>query len=173
MNVRWGALIPLLVLALLAAAMWRGLGRDPTYVPSPLIGRPAPTLAAAGLDAATLEGEVTLVNFWGTWCPGCHEEHEQLMALARDGVRIVGVAFWDEPGAVRDWLAARGNPYLRLGLDREGRAAIDWGVYGAPETFVIDKRGVVRDKHVGALTPEVVATRLRPLLAALRAEAVP
>lgn len=177
---KWSALVPLLVLVLLAAAMWRGLGRDPTFVPSPLIDRPAPAFDLPGVvDGApriaveALQGQVTLVNFWGTWCPGCHEEHDILLALARDGVRIVGIAFWDHPATVRDWLAARGNPYVGLGIDLEGRTAIDWGVYGAPETFVVDRQGRVRAKHVGALTEDYVAQRLKPLLAQLQREGGP
>jgi cytochrome c biogenesis protein CcmG/thiol:disulfide interchange protein DsbE len=174
---KWSALVPLLVLVLLVAAMWRGLGRDPTYVPSPLIDRPAPAFdlpsvaaTAPRVSDGALRGQVTLVNFWGTWCPGCRQEHELLMALSRDGVRIVGVAFWDQPAAVHDWLAANGDPYLGIGIDLEGRAAIDWGVYGAPETFVIDRQGRVREKHVGPLTDEYVALRLKPLLAKLQGE---
>ena len=174
---KWSALVPLIVLMLLVAEKWRGLGRDPTFVPSPLIDRPAPALdlpgVAAGsprVDSSALSGQVTLVNFWGTWCPGCHEEHGVLLALAGDGVRIVGVAFWDQPEVVREWLTARGDPYVALGVDLEGRAAIDWGVYGAPETFVIDRHGKVREKHVGPLTDDYVATRLKPLLAKLQAE---
>jgi cytochrome c biogenesis protein CcmG/thiol:disulfide interchange protein DsbE len=174
---RWSALVPLLVLVLLTIALWRGLGRDPTFVPSPLIDRPAPAFDLPGvaadrprITAGDLRGQITLVNFWGTWCPGCHVEHGLLLALARDGVRIVGIAFWDEPAAVQEWLLARGDPYAGLGIDLEGRTAIDWGVYGAPETFVIDRDGKVRAKHVGPLTQEYVATQLMPLLAQLQRE---
>ncbi len=184
---RWSALLPLVVLLLLAAAMWRGLGRDPTFVPSPLVGKAAPAFDLPALDdpsrritAADLRGEVTLVNIWGTWCGGCLAEHDELMQLAASGVRIVGID-WNmggqdpeiEAAAARRWLAERGDPYALAAADGAGRVAIDWGAYGAPETFVIDRTGRVRDKHVGPLTPEVVATRILPLVEALRREAAP
>lgn len=174
---RWAALVPLLVLLLLAAALWSGLGRDPTFVPSPLVGRPVPAFDLPSLadptrriTAADLRGEVTLVNIWGTWCAGCRQEHGVLLGLARDGVRIVGIDWKDDPDAARQWLRQLGDPYVLVASDAEGRVAIDWGVYGAPETFVVDRDGRVRDKHVGPLTPEVVATRIAPLLATLRQE---
>jgi cytochrome c biogenesis protein CcmG/thiol:disulfide interchange protein DsbE len=178
MNMRWGALLPLLVLLLLAAALWRGLGRDPTFVPSPLIGLPVPAFDLPSLTDPTrrvtdqdLRGQVTLVNIWGTWCAGCRKEHDILLALARDGVRIIGIDWKDDPDAARAWLRQLGDPYAAVAVDAEGRVAIDWGAYGAPETFVVDAAGRVRDKHVGALTAEVVATRIAPLIAALQQEA--
>ncbi len=176
---KWSALVPLLALLLLAAAMWSGLGRDPTFVPSPLVGRPAPqfdlpTLAdpTQRFTTADLRGTVTLVNVWGTWCGGCRQEHAVLLGLARDGVRIVGIDWKDDAAAARDWLRQLGDPYAMVAFDADGRVAIDWGVYGAPETFVVDRNGMVRDKHVGPLTAEVVATRIVPLLAALQKESV-
>lgn len=177
---RWSALLPLLVLLLLAAALWRGLGRDPTFVPSPLVGLEAPAFDLPSLadptrriTQADLRGQVSLVNVWGTWCGGCRKEHGLLLALARDGVRIIGIDWKDDPVAARAWLRDLGDPYALVAVDADGRVAIDWGVYGAPETFVVDKHGKVRDKHVGALTAEVVATRIAPLLAALQREAGP
>ena len=174
---RWSALLPLLVLLLLTAALWRGLGRDPTFVPSPLVGRAAPVFDLPDLDAsaprisdADLRGQVTLVNVWGTWCSGCRQEHAVLLDLARDGVRIIGIDWKDDPVAARAWLRELGDPYAAVAVDQEGRVAIDWGVYGAPETFVVDHEGKVRDKFVGPLTAVVVATRLEPLLATLRKE---
>ena len=174
---RWATVVPLLVLVLLAAAMWMGLGRDPTFVPSPLVGRPAPafdlpalTGPAPRVTAADLRDEVTLVNIWGTWCGGCRQEPAVLLGLARDGVRIIGIDWKDDPAAARDWLRQLGDPYVAVASDVEGRVAIDWGAYGAPDTFVIDRNGVVRDKHIGPLTAEVVATRILPLLAALQKE---
>lgn len=175
---RWSALLPLLVLLLLAAALWRGLGRDPTLLPSPLIGLPAPafdlpslTDPARRVTEADLRGEVTLVNIWGTWCVGCRKEHGVLLALARDGVRIVGIDWKDDPDAARAWLRQLGDPYALVAADADGRVAIDWGAYGAPETFVVDAAGRVRDKHVGPLTAKVVAERIQPLIAELRREA--
>ena len=177
---RWVALLPLLMLLLLVAAFWRGLGRDPTFVPSPLVGVVAPAFdlpslhdPAQRVGSAQLRGQVTLVNVWGSWCGGCREEHAELMALAASGTRIIGIDWKDEPATGLAWLKRFGDPYALVGADLEGRVAIEWGVYGAPETFVVDRRGMVRDKFTGPITPELAATRLKPLLAQLAAERAP
>jgi cytochrome c biogenesis protein CcmG/thiol:disulfide interchange protein DsbE len=178
MNLRWSHAVPLLVLVVLAVAFWRGLGRDPTYVPSPLIGRAAPAFALPDLadpgrtvtDADLRDGP-TLFNVWGTWCGGCRAEHPVLLDLARRGVRIVGLDWKDEQGEARAWLRELGDPYVAVAYDADGRVGIDWGVYGAPETFVVDRKGVVRYKHIGPLSPQDVEETLMPLLVKLAAEA--
>lgn len=178
MNFRWGHAAPLLVLALLVFAFWRGLGRDPTYVPSPLVGKPVPAFSLPSLHDparrvtdADLRGAPTLVNVWGTWCAGCRAEHGVLLDLARGGVRIVGLDWKDDADAARAWLRELGDPYLAVGYDAAGTVGIDWGVYGAPETFVVDRRGVIRYKHVGPLTAADVAATIQPLLDELAQEA--
>jgi cytochrome c biogenesis protein CcmG/thiol:disulfide interchange protein DsbE len=178
MNVRWSHAVPLLVLALLVFAFWRGLGRDPTVVPSPLIGKPAPQFAlpslhdpAVTITKADLVGQPTLVNVWGTWCAGCRAEHGELLVLAARGVRIVGLDWKDDPAAARAWLAELGDPYQLVVHDASGTAGIDWGVYGAPETFVLDRKGVIRHKHIGPLGRADVEGVILPLLDALAKEA--
>lgn len=161
----------LLFLPVLAFAALAGLflvrllsGADPAKVPSALIGRPAPALALPavagltqpGLAAADLKGGVTVVNVWASWCAPCRVEHPQLMALAKDGVRVVGVNYKDEPENARRFLGLLGNPFTAVGADRDGRAAIEWGVYGVPETFVVGPDGWVRHKVVGPLTAETM-----------------
>ena len=171
----------LLPLALFAGIAWfllKGLDRDPREIPSPLVGRPAPAvsvplLGGAGPDwsPAQMRGQVWLLNVWGSWCAGCQVEHPLLNDWAKRGLApIVGLAWKDEPEASQAWLARLGNPYALSISDRNGKAAIDWGVYGAPETFIIDKAGIVRDKHVGPLTADVIERRLAPLIAKLKAE---
>ena len=177
----WARFVPLLLLLLLGLAFWRGLGRDPTTVPSPLIGRAAPpfdlpslTAPAQRVTLVAQAGRPFLLNVWGSWCVGCREEHARLVDMAqRQGMRIVGLDWKDDAEAARAFLAALGDPYLAVAEDADGRAAIDWGVYGAPETFVVDARGVIRYKHVGPLTDEAVTRLIAPLLAQLEREPLP
>jgi cytochrome c biogenesis protein CcmG/thiol:disulfide interchange protein DsbE len=169
-------LLPLAVFAAIGFFLLKGLDRDPRHVPSPLIGKPAPAVAVPVLGDATqrwspeqMRGQVWLLNVWGSWCAACQVEHPLLNQLAaRQIAPVVGLAWKDAPEASQAWLAKLGNPYTLSVSDSDGRAAIDWGVYGAPETFVIDKAGIVRDKHVGALTAEVIEQRLVPLIARLK-----
>ena len=140
-------------------------------MPSALIDRPAPPLdlpplagRAGGLSSELLMGEASLVNVFASWCPPCRAEHPVLMRLAQDGVPIWGVNYKDEPEDARAFLAELGDPYRAIGADRSGRTAIDWGVYGYPETFVVDRRGRIRYRHVGPLTPHDLEARIRPLL---------
>lgn len=169
-------LLPLGVFAAIGLAFWLGLGRDPNTLPSTLIDRPLPAFALAGLDGGEnglstedIVGEVALLNIFGSWCAGCRIEHPLLMEIARSGeVPIYGIDWKDEPGAGAAWLARYGDPYTRVGEDRDGRAAIELGVTGAPETFVIDKEGRVRYRHVGAITPEAWRRTLRPLVLELK-----
>lgn len=187
-----GARAPRRLLVLLPLALFAGLaalflvrllsGADPGAVPSALIGRPAPPLALAavpGLDAggapvpgigpAELKGRVTVVNVFASWCAPCRVEHPLLMALAKEGAaRIVGIASKDEPENARRFLGRFGNPFAAVGLDQDGRAGIEWGVYGVPETFVVGPDGTIRHKQVGPLTPEAMPAFRAALEAAAR-----
>jgi cytochrome c biogenesis protein CcmG/thiol:disulfide interchange protein DsbE len=172
-------LIPLLIALGIGWFLMRGLDRDPREIPSPLVGKPVPqvSLPVLGNDAAgpwtpeAMKGQVWLLNVWGSWCAGCRVEHPLLNDIAaRKLVPIVGMAWKDRPQDSKDWLARLGDPYVLTVMDRDGKAAIDWGVYGAPETFVIDKEGIVRDKFIGALTPEALSQRILPLVERLQAQ---
>ncbi len=171
-------LIPLAVFGAIAVFLFRGLSRDPREIPSPLVGKPAPAFVLPTLaDPAQtwspdrLRGQVWLLNVWGSWCAACQVEHPLLNDLAhRKRVTLVGLAWKDKPDASRAWLARLGDPYSVVVVDQPGKVAIDYGVYGAPETFVIDKRGVIRHKQIGPFTPELIRDRLLPLLAELARE---
>jgi len=156
----------------LAAVLYFGLFRDPREVPSPLIGKPAPAFTLSLLDKAgatfspaDMKGKVWLLNVWASWCPNCKDEHPDLMELKRNNVvPIVGLNYKDKLELGLDVLRKTGDPYTINAFDPEGKAALDWGVYGAPETFLIDREGIIRAKHVGAVSPEVVATKFAPFL---------
>ena len=170
-------LLPIALFAVVALFLFKGLERDPRNLPSPLIGKPAPafTLPVLGREdqnwsPEALRGQVWLLNVWGSWCAACTVEHPLLNDLARTKtITIVGLAWKDKPEASARWLQRLGDPYSVVVSDLEGRAGIDWGVYGAPETFLIDKSGTIRFKHVGAITPELLQTRLMPLVRELQA----
>ena len=160
--------LPAAVLAALIVLFAIGLTKDPTKVPSPLIGQPAPAFALPLLDGGTfatadLQGPV-LVNFWASWCTPCLQEHPLLMDLARSGVTIVGINYKNDPAEARQWLARHGNPFARIAQDVDGKAGLDWGVYGVPETFVVDAQRVIRHKHIGPLTREAYARDIAGLL---------
>ena len=155
-------------------------GRNPAEVPSVLINRPAPAFRLAPLEGLTadgkpvpgfssedLKGRVTVVNVWASWCGPCRQEHPLLVDLAGDpSVRLVGINQRDNPDNARRFLGALGNPYAAVGVDPNGRASIDWGVYGVPETFIVGPDGTIRHKHIGALTPENISAfkeRLRQI----------
>ncbi len=167
----------MILFGLLVAVFVVGLGKDPTLVPSPLVGKPAPEFTLPRLDdpAQTLGrkdllGKTSLVNVWGTWCAGCRQEHETLLALARDGgVPIFGINWKDDPQLARQWLTTLGNPYLAVGVDQDGRTAINWGVYGAPETFLIGPDGTVLFKHIAPMTLDVWREQFLPVIAAAEA----
>lgn len=162
--------LPFLVLLALIALLVVGLDRDPGYVPSPLIGKQAPAFVLPRLDDpsrqfghADMAGDVALLNVWGTWCVGCRQEHAYLMEIARSGdVRIFGLNWKDDAALARKWLVELGNPYVSVGMDADGRVAIDWGVYGAPETFLLAADGTVLYKHIAPLTPEVWEKQFQP-----------
>jgi cytochrome c biogenesis protein CcmG/thiol:disulfide interchange protein DsbE len=162
-------LMPAAVLAALVALFAVRLPHDPSKIPSPLIGKAAPefdlpTLDGGRLALTSLRGQPAVVNFWASWCTPCLEEHPLLMELARSGVKIVGMNYKNEPEAAAQWLARHGNPFGVIARDAEGRVGLDWGVYGVPETFVLDAGGVVRHKHVGPLTREAWQAEIAPLL---------
>jgi len=173
---RWLALLPLLAFALLAVLLFvRLYAGDPSRLPSALIGASAPRLTLAGLDggpgltdADLRQGHVTVVNVFATWCEPCHAEHPYLMALAADdalkakGVVILGVAQKDSSGNVRRYLGAMGDPYAKVGLDPDGRAGIDWGVYGVPETYIVRGDGTIAYKVVGPITADTLSGEVEP-----------
>ena len=163
--------------ALLVALLAAGLTLDPARVPSPLIGRPMPPFEAATVrDPARVVAEAqlagpALVNVWASWCAACRDEHALLLALAADRVPVYGVNYKDRRADAVAWLQRLGDPYVFSIADESGRIGVDWGVYGVPETFVIDGAGVIRHKHVGPLDDAVAAEVLLPLLAQLDARA--
>lgn len=170
-------LIPVVVFAVLAVFLAIGLSLDPKKLPSPLIGKPIPqfTLSRlkdphATLGSKDLQGKVSLLNVWATWCVSCRAEHELLMALGRrDGVNLYGLNYKDNRADALRWLQVYGNPYRANAFDADGRVGIDWGVYGTPETFIIDKQGIVRHKVIGPITVDVLNGRLLPLIEQLEA----
>jgi cytochrome c biogenesis protein CcmG, thiol:disulfide interchange protein DsbE len=159
-------LIPIAFVAL-AAILFYGLFRDPREVPSPFIGKAAPAFRLPQLIEANttfspeqMKGKVWLLNVWASWCPPCKEEHPHLVNLRKKNiVSIVGLNYKDKRDAALDVLKKTGDPYEFVAFDETGKTALDWGVYGAPETFLIDAQGVVRAKHVGPLTPEIIAQK--------------
>lgn len=177
-------LLPVLAFGALALLFLLRLSSgDPSQVPSALIGRsvpsfaldPLPGLVAQGQpvpglsDADLKEGRVTIVNVWASWCGPCRQEHPLLMELARDpSVRVVGIAYKDNSENARRFLGALGNPFAAVGIDPNGRAAIDWGVYGVPETFLVGPDGTIRHKQIGPLSPEILAAFKEKVRAAAR-----
>lgn len=168
-------LLPLLVFLALAGIFLMQLlsGRDLTAVPSALIGHAAPKtelpplegVSLPGLNSADFAGKVTLVNVWASWCAPCREEHPVLLEISRDQrFAIAGLNYKDKPENARRFLGDLGNPYRAIGVDQHGRTAIDWGVYGVPETFLVGKDGKIAFKHVGPLSPEAVQTTLMPAI---------
>jgi cytochrome c biogenesis protein CcmG/thiol:disulfide interchange protein DsbE len=163
---------------LLVALLWAGLYLDPREVPSPFIGRPAPQFTLPVLEhpdevisPADMRGQVWMLNVWATWCVSCRAEHEVLLKLAREtSIPIIGLNYKDENAAATRWLQQLGSPYVMNAVDAAGRAGIDWGVYGTPETFVIDKSGVIRHKQTGPVSEQILQQTILPLLKQLQAE---
>jgi len=170
-------LIPLFAFVALAIVLAVGLKRDPREVPSPLIDKPAPKFALARLDDAAktvrlddLKGKVFILNVWASWCVACREEHPILLDFAKKRVvPVYGLNYKDTRPDASAWLARFGNPYDASFFDEDGRVGLDFGVYGVPETFVVDSNGVIRMKHIGPITPEVLANKIEPLLKKLDA----
>jgi cytochrome c biogenesis protein CcmG/thiol:disulfide interchange protein DsbE len=170
-------LLPVLAFGILIAWFWIGLspGRDPTRVPSAMINKPAPDFelpslagGAVGLRTADLKGQLTLVNFFASWCVPCRAEQPLLLDLARDKrLQLYGIAYKNKPEEASAFLAELGDPFARVALDQPGRTAIDFGVYGVPESYLVDRDGRIRFRHVGPLTPDVIEGELKPLIAAL------
>jgi cytochrome c biogenesis protein CcmG/thiol:disulfide interchange protein DsbE len=165
-------LIPLVLFVILVIFLAIGLGRDPHEVPSPLIGKAAPTFQLPQLkdpgksfSAQEMRGKVWLLNVWASWCVSCREEHPLLLDYARSAaVPIYGLNYKDKRADALDWLEQLGDPYVLSAADEDGRVAIDYGVYGAPETYLIDRDGVIRFKQVGAVTPDIWQRKILPLV---------
>lgn len=167
----WRYAIPLAIFGVIAGFFYVGLGLQPNYVPSPLVGKPIPDFSLPSLadpqrtvNTADLTGRVALVNVWGTWCVECRHEHGFLVELANAGVPIYGLNLKDERDSALNWLATLGNPYVSSGFDPDGRAAVDWGVTAAPETFLLGSDGTILHKHISPLTPRVWERDFLPLL---------
>ena len=168
--------IPLSVFIIIVAFLWVGLGRDPREVPSPLIDKPAPAFELAQLHApdkrlgtADMKGQVWLLNVWASWCVSCRVEHPLLVELAKSNVvPVIGLNYKDKPSAGMAWLTQNGDPYKLSVVDADGRVGIDWGVYGVPETFVVDKNGVIRYKQIGPITVEALQQKILPLVRELQ-----
>jgi cytochrome c biogenesis protein CcmG/thiol:disulfide interchange protein DsbE len=168
-------LLPLLAFIALALLLFVGVrmnsGKDTSAIPSPLIGKQAPALNLPELNMPEqsiglqdLKGRAFVLNIWGSWCVSCRIEHPVITELAKSGVIVVGYNYKDSAQDARAWLNQFGNPFALIIQDEDGKAALDWGIYGAPETFVIDAQGIVRFKHVGPLTAEIVQQKILPLL---------
>ncbi|EAQ01597.1 Probable thiol-disulfide interchange protein [Pseudooceanicola batsensis HTCC2597] len=170
--------VPPVIFAGLAAAFYVGLQReDPDQLPSALEGRQAPAVEMTALgdlpgfdDGSLRDGEVKLVNFWASWCAPCRVEHPSLTQLAEEGITVLGVNYKDDPEKALGFLRELGNPYAGVGADAQGRMALNWGLYGVPETYVIDGRGNIVLRFAGPVTQRVIESRIRPALEKARAE---
>jgi cytochrome c biogenesis protein CcmG/thiol:disulfide interchange protein DsbE len=166
--------LPLFIFAVLAVFFWRGLSLDPTAMPSALIDQPMPTFelpivkdANSMVTQTAFKGQVSLLNVWATWCVSCKVEHPFLIELAKRGVTIFGINYKDDTNAALGWLNKLGDPYKFSVVDADGRLGIDLGVFGAPETYIIDREGVIRYKHVGVVDQRVWDTKLEPIVNSL------
>jgi len=172
-------LIPLAVFIGLAVLLGIGLSLNPREVPSPLIDKPSPAFVLPTLDdpgrtlsSETFKGQVSLFNVWASWCVACRQEHPLLVELGKTGqVPIYGLNYKDTKADADRWLRRYGNPYIDSGFDVAGKAGFDWGVYGVPETFVIDKQGIIRYKQIGPITPDDLNETILPLVRQLQTEA--
>lgn len=171
--------VPLILFVLLAVFLAVGLYRDPGEVPSPLVGKPAPAFVLPRLDDAQQTfspkqalGQVWLLNVWASWCAACREEHPVLLNLAKsNAVPVYGMDYKDTQQEAVQWLIrGGGNPYEQTVMDESGKVGIDYGVYGVPETYVVDKKGVIRYKQIGPITEKVLAKTILPLVKRLQAE---
>lgn len=171
-------LVPLAIFAVIAAFLFKGLDENynPRAIPSPLIGKQVPEFSLPLLEQPgtqitnkDLLGKVYLLNVWATWCVSCRAEHETLVQLGRmNKVDIYGLNWKDERVAAQAWLRQLGNPYTANIFDKKGRTAIDLGVYGAPETFLVDAQGIIRYKHAGPVSPDLIRDKILPMVAELR-----
>lgn len=172
------ALIPLFIFLVVAGFLFKGLYLDPREVPSPLVGKPAPQFSLPRLDKPEqvfspkeMLGKVWLLNAWASWCPACKDEHPLLVELSKtDFVPIVGLDYKDTNQEAQRWLDQAGNPYAVNAVDADGRTGIDYGVYGVPETYVIDKKGMIAYKQIGPITMEALRDKINPLVKQLQAQ---
>jgi cytochrome c biogenesis protein CcmG/thiol:disulfide interchange protein DsbE len=182
-RIRFVHVLPLIVFVALAVLfLVRLYAGDPSRIPSALVGKPAPTFALAplpgllrdgkpspGFESESLKGSVTVVNIWASWCAPCRQEHPLLMQLGKaPGLRLVGINYKDGPENARRFLGTFGDPFAAVGVDPNGRTAIDWGVYGVPETFIVGPDGIIRHKHIGPLTPDAMPGFMAKLREAAR-----
>jgi cytochrome c biogenesis protein CcmG/thiol:disulfide interchange protein DsbE len=173
---RLGFLLPVAVFAIVAVGLGIGLTHNPQEIPSALIGRPVPEFSlppvqgrTLGVSSGDLQGEVSLVNVFASWCTACRYEHPLFMQLEQGGVvPIHGLNYKDRPEDAAKWLHELGDPYTRTGADLDGRVGIEWGVYGVPETFVISENGVIMHKHIGPVTAKNLEETILPLIERLR-----
>ena len=171
-------LVPLIIFIVVAAFLYRGLSLNPREVPSPFINKPAPDFSLQKLDNMSEQfsnkdmlGKVWLLNVWASWCVACRQEHPLLVQMARRGdVPIYGLNYKDTPTQARQWLQQHGNPYILSAVDYQGNVGIDYGVYGVPETFVIDKRGIIRHKIIGPISNGILGECVMPLVKILEQE---
>ena len=171
-------ILPLMAFLVMVIFLGIGLKLDPHEVPSPLINKPAPAFTLPQLhepqktfSPADMKGKVWLLNVWASWCVSCRQEHVYLTEFARDGsINLMGLNYKDEPVAAMQWLERLGNPYKISISDIDGMAGLDWGVYGVPETFIIDKKGIVRHKQTGPVDPTILQTIIMPLIEQLNRE---
>lgn len=170
--------LPLAAFALLTGLLYVGLKLNPREVPSPLINKPAPEFSLPRLDNMATQvkrddliGQVWLLNVWASWCVSCRQEHPLLVDFSKKNlVPIYGLDYKDNPEDARNWLRRLGNPYSTILVDMDGRVGIDYGVYGVPETYVIDKKGVIRYKQIGPVTPSALQDKMIPLILKLKNE---
>ena len=169
-------LIPLVIFVVLVVFLAIGLNRDPHEVPSPLINKPAPAFDIAQLEQAnktfspaSMKGQVWILNVWASWCVACREEHPVLVELAKSqSAPVIGLDYKDKREIALARLSRQGNPYTLSAFDGNGRVGIDYGVYGVPETYIIDKAGVIRFKHIGPITTELLNQKIYPLVSELK-----
>lgn len=171
-------LIPLIIFIIITAFFWQGLKKDPRRVPSALIGKEVPAFSSPSLQNPHVQitnqqfqGHVSLLNVWATWCISCRAEHPILMDIVRENKAIIyGLDYKDDPTSAKNWLKNFGNPYKNVIFDGNGTLAINLGVYGTPETFIIDQHGVIRDKYIGPISPQVWQEQLLPEIDKLKQE---
>jgi cytochrome c biogenesis protein CcmG/thiol:disulfide interchange protein DsbE len=168
----WRYALPIAAFLIVAGFLYRGLSLNPRYIPSPMVGQPAPEFSLPSLrdpsteiGTADMRGQLSLLNVWGTWCVECRYEHAFLLELSRtSGIPIYGFNLKDDRESALEWLATLGDPYVESAADVEGYVAVDWGIYGAPETFLIDRDGTILHKHISPLTPDTWARDFLPIV---------
>ncbi len=170
MRNKYMLIIPFVIFAAIAVILWRGIALDPRNLPSALIDKEVPsfqltTLKGQQLSEKNLRGEISLLHIWATWCVSCRQEHSLLMSLAKKcQMPIYGMLYKDSASNAQQWLRHLGNPYKKLSIDEIGKVAIDLGVYGTPETFLIDKQGIIRHKYAGMLNEAIWQKQFAPLI---------